>query len=344
MKNIIIQNRQYRFAQITIGLFVLLLSILSCEKETEPDASDGLNPEPEYSSLFTDTMFENGFSVSSTDEGNGNAVGTLNYDGKATDTPVWKIGQWNCINNDLMNATYSFVDNKHEYHVGTEGNRIAVDTKTGTLTLELNSSTEYGKNGIASNPRRQNEPWPALLCEYSLSESQILKVADKEEIHMVVDYKVTKIEDKIPMGRINPNLHAAQFQWFITIQNRNKLSEDFGHYIWFGFDFHDTRYDYTPAYFAQDGGKENNTGSFIYMSEMEPLMSDLGKAEVNKKFEVDIDVLPIMHDAFALAQERNYLTKTNWEDLYIGASNIGWETPGTYDVVVDIYQFDIIYR
>jgi hypothetical protein len=325
------------FTIVTVGL----LFFNSCRKEDEITAPD---PEPDYHSLFTDKLYEKGFSLSSVDEGNGNTVGTLNYNGKATGSPVWKIGQWNCINNNLANATYSFVDNRHEYRVGTEGNRIAVDTKTGTLTLELNSSTEYGKNGITSNPRKQNEPWPALLCEYSLSESQILKVAGKKEIHMIVDYKVTKTEDKTPRGRINPNLHAAQFQWFITIQNRNKTSEDFGHYIWFGFDFFDTRYDFTPAYFAQDGGKENNTGAFIYMPDMKPLMVNLGKAEVNKMFEVDIDVLPVIRDAFALAQERHYLTKSTWEELYIGASNIGWETPGTYDVAVDIFRFDIKYR
>ncbi len=328
-------NKLSFFSIVIVGL----LFLVSCNKKIDP-----IEPEPEYDSLFTDKLYENGFFVGSVEEGNGQAVGTLDYDGKATGTPVWRIGQWNCINNDLMTATYSFVDDRHEYRVGTEGNRIAVDTKTGTLTLELNSSTEYGKNGITSNPRMYYEPWPALLCEYSLSELQILKISDKEEIHMMVDYMVTKIEDKIPPRKYNQNLHAAQFQWFITIQNRNKSSEDFGHYIWFGFDFHDTRYDYTPAYFAQDGGKENNTGAFIYMPDMEPLMSDFGKAEVNKRFDVDIDVLPIFRDAFALAQERHYLTKTKWEDLYIGASNIGWETPGTYNVAVDIYQFDIKYR
>ena len=322
-------------------IIIELLVLVSCQKEIDPIDED---TESEYSSLFTDRIFENGFSLGSTDEGNGNVIGTLDYDGKATGTPVWKIGQWNCINNDFMNATYSFVNDKHEYKVGTEGNRIAVDTKTGTLSLELNSSTEYGLNGITTNPRRYNEPWPALLCEYSLSEAQILKISDKEEIHMIVDYKVTKLEDKIPPRAYNPGLHAAQFQWFVTVQNRNKSSEDYGQYIWFGFDFHDSRYDYTPAFAAEDGGKENNTGAFIYMPDMQPIMSDLGKAEVNKEFEVDIDVLPLFRDAFDLAQERNYLTNSTWEDLYIGASNIGWETPGTYDVAVDIYQFDIKYR
>lgn len=36
MKNIILKNRQYRFTQITVGLFILILSIFSCEKEEYP--------------------------------------------------------------------------------------------------------------------------------------------------------------------------------------------------------------------------------------------------------------------------------------------------------------------
>ncbi len=325
-------------------IIVLLGATSSCEKDDYTIApTPEPKPKPEYTSLFSDKKYENGFTVGFVDESNGQEKGKLDYEGKVTGTPVWNIGQWNCINNDLMTATYSFVNDVNIYKVGDKGNKLAVNTTTGTLTLELNSSTEYGLNGIMSNPRKLYEPWPALLCEYSLSESEILKISDKEEIRMIVDYKVTKLEDKMPSGTLNTNLHAAQFQWFITVQNRNKESKEFGRYIWFGFDFHDTRYDYTPAYAAQDGGKENNTGAFIYMPDMKPLMSIQGKSEVNKKFWVDIDVLPIIKDAFALAQKRNFLTETNWEDLYIGASNIGWETPGTYDVSVDIYNLEIKY-
>lgn len=315
---------------------VLLLCIVSCNTEVDQ--------EPVYNTLFTDKHYANGFFLSSTDEANHAIIGELDYEGKATATPVWKIAQWNCINNDFMNANYNFVNNKHEYRIDTEGNRLAVDVTNGTLTLELNASTEYGLNGITSNPRADFEPWPTILCEYSIPEPKIVKISDKKEIRMVIDYKVIKLEDKMPLGTTNIKLHSAQFQWYITVQNRNNSSSEFGRYIWLGLNFHDKRYDFAPFYAAQDGGKENNTGAFIYLPDMQPLMSDKGKAEVNKKFSVDINILSIIQDAFTLAQQRNFLTKTKWEDLYIGASNIGWEVPGTYDVAVDIYQFDIKYR
>ena len=314
----------------------------SCKTGTSPIVTDTLPIT--YSTLFKDTSYANGFFVGSTNEANPNVIGKLNYGGTVTATPVWEIAQWNCLKNDLMKATYSFINNQYQYQVGTNGNRIAVDKTNGTLTLECNASTEYGLNGITSNPRKANEPWPTLLCECTIPDVSILKIADQKEIHMRIDYKVLKLNDKMPSGTTDPTLHSAQFQWYITVQNRNTSSAEYGKYIWFGLCFHDKRYDYAPFFAAQDGGKENNTGMFIYVPDMKPIMSAQGKAEIGKKFSVDVDVLPIIHSAFTLAQQRNFLTKTKWEELYIGTTNIGWEVPGTYDVAVEINQLNIKYR
>lgn len=314
----------------------------SCKKGTSP-----VVPDPgsiTYSTLFKDTSYANGFFVGSTSEANPNVIGKLNYGGTVTATPVWEIAQWNCLNNDLMKATYSIINNQYQYQVGTNGNRIAVDKTNGTLTLECNASTEYGLNGITSNPRKVNEPWPTLLCEYTIPDVSILKIADQKEIHMTIDYKVLKLEDKMPSGTTNPALHSASFQWYITVQNRNLSSAEYGQYLWFGLCFYDKRYDYAPFYAAQDGGQANNTGMFIYIPDMKPILSSQGPAEIGKKFIVDVNVLPIIREAFTLAQQRNFLTQTKWEDLYIGGTNIGWEVTGTYNVAVEINQFDIKYR
>lgn len=331
--------RNLKILSVIITFFLI---VMSCKSDN--NAIDTNADQAPFSTIFKDKRYENGFFVGSTNEANPNVVGKLNYGGTVTTTPVWRIGQWNCINNDLMKAVYSFVNNQFEYKVGTNGNRIAVNKTDGTLTLEINASTEYGLNRITSNPRKANEPWPTLLCEYKLPDTEILKISDKKEIHMDIDYKVLKLEDKMPAGTTNPALHSATFQWYITVQNRNTLSTEYGQYLWFGLCFHDKRYDFAPSYAAQDGGKENNTGMFIYIPDMKQIMSTQGKAEIGKKFSVDFDVLPILREAFTLAQKRNFLTKTKWEDLYVGATNIGWEVTGTYDVSVEINQFDIKYK
>jgi hypothetical protein len=161
---------------------------------------------------------------------------------------------------------------------------------------------------------------------------------------MTTSYKVLNIINKMPVGTTNPALHGASFLWYLTIQNRNSTSPEYGKYIWFGLILHDNRYDFAPYYASVDGGKVNNTGAFIYHPDMEPIMSSQGKAQIGKVFNVDIDVLPIIKQAFTTAQQNNFLKQSIWDDLYIGSTNIGWEVTGTYDVSVEIYNFNVKYN
>ncbi len=323
----------------------MLFSFFSCSNsEIEvPEVNNEKNLKNlGYSKLLKDSNYLNGFKLSSTNESNGNQHGVLDYGG-TVNNPVWLVAQWNNLNNDLLNAYYSKVSTMNTYET-SGGFKVVSNTANGELVLQVNASSEYGLNGITSNPRRMNEPWPTLLLEQSLSESDILKISDKEEIRMAIKYNVLFLIDKIPAGTFNPNLHSAQFQWFITVQNRNMSSPDYGRYIWFGLNFYDKRYDFPPLYAAQDGGKEQNTGAFIYMPDMRNIMGSQGKTEIGKYMDINVDILPIISEAFRLAQERNYLTNTTWNDLYIGATNIGWEVPGTYDVSVLIQSVNILYR
>ncbi len=336
-----------KYWKASLYTLLLLCSYACSTQDPSFDKDEEVVPpeeeQKEYEDLFTDSKYLRGFKVGSTDESNGQAQGYLNYNEVATGTPVWLIAQWNCINNDILRSTYTGSGSTHEYK--TEGgNRINVNTQTGVIILDLNTVSEYGKNGIASNPRKANEPWPTMLLEYGLTEQEILKVSDKQEIRMAVDFNVLKAEDKMPTGSADPGLHTAQFQWFITVQNRNLSSPDFGRYIWFGLNLYDKRFDFAPLYAAEDGGKEQNTGAFIYMPDMRDIMGQQGKTEIGKTMRVDYDVLPVIKKAFALAQQRKYLIHTSWEELYIGASNIGWEVPGTYNTAVQINSFNVKYR
>ena len=80
------------------------------------------------------------------------------------------------------------------------------------------------------------------------------------------------------------------------------------------------------------------------MPDMRDIMGQQGKTEIGKTMRVDYDVLPVIKKAFALAQQRKYLIHSSWEELYIGASNIGWEVPGTYNTAVQINSFNVKYR
>ncbi len=323
--------------------FVILCSFSKCSK----DNNDPVEEESavSYESLFTDTLYQKGFNVSSTQGGNSTLAGILDYAGTTTGSPFWKIAQWYCYNNDLTEAQYSVSGEQLCYAISNEGNKVYVDTAKGYLTLELNTDTEYGLNGSTSNPRESGQVWPHLLIEHNWDDASSLKISDKEELLMDISYEILKCDDKIPAGKVDASLHAAQFQWYITVQNRNSSSAGYGsEYIWFGLSFFDNRYDYSPLYAAEDGGKEENTGAFIYTPAMQPILSDQGKTEIGKEMKVKVDILPLVKSAYELARERNYLSNTDWDDLYIGSTNIGWEVPGTYNVSVKISKLNIRYR
>jgi len=59
---------------------------------------------------------------------------------------------------------------------------------------------------------------------------------------------------------------------------------------------------------------------------------------------VKVDILPYIKSAYQLAKDRNYLSNTTWDDLYIGSTNIGWELPGTYNASVKISKLNVRYR
>lgn len=294
--------------------------------------------------LFKDSLHTNGFALTSPVEGTVAMHDTLDYGGTSVGYPTWGIAQWNCLNNDLKNAVFSSSGSSRIYQYGDSGNRVVANVATGSVSFVLNSSTEYGLNGITSNPRLANQSWPHLLLYKDLPDSQLLNIADKKEVRMKAVYSIDKIVDKMPAGTTDASLHTAQFQWYITVQNRNVSSPDYGRYIWFGLCYYDYRYAYTPLYSAEDGGKEVNTGAFIYVPDMQPILQSQGTVSPGKVFNVDVNVLPLIQAAFQLAQQRNYLTSTTWKDLYISTNNIGWEVPGTYDVGSTIQQLNIWYR
>ncbi len=63
--------------------------------------------------------------------------------------------------------------------------------------------------------------------------------------------RLTNAEMKMSETEFDPGLHTAQFQLFITVQNRNPNSEHYGDFLWFGIPFYDYRKERMPVYAAQ---------------------------------------------------------------------------------------------
>ena len=323
-------------------LFATLLFSFKCNKQSALPKQKDDTKETTYESILKDLKFENGFSLRSPVLGDKTYIDTLDYNGTAKGKPFWRVAQWACLNNNLKYADYKFKNNWHTYKVGNKGNMFAVNTGKGALIMELNASTEYGLNGITHNPRIKREPWPHLLVAADIyNDSKHVNISEVKDIRMTMNYTLKKFEDKMPKDNPGSKMHTAQFVWFITVINKNSSSPDFGKYFWFGFNLYDKRYDYAPLHAAQDNGKDDSTMAFIYMPGMEPILASQGKVELNKKMNFDVNVLPLIRKGFKEAQKKNYLKNSKWEDLYIGATNFGWEVTGTYDVSMEVDNVNI---
>lgn len=324
---------------------LIIMSVLvlhaGCSKKNNPVEE----PPPEevipYTALFKDTLYKNGFSVGHVQDGTPGVATILTYGGIAPGNPFWSIGQWNNYNNDLKDAVLTSAGGLHEYNT-ENASAVRINTGTGTVQLQLNTESEYGYSAVCPvNPRRAGDKWPHILLAYDVPQNDLLKISGKQEIIMAADFTIDEVENKIPAGTYNPDLHAAQFQWFITVQNRNMQDDGYGEYFWFGLSYYDSRHDFSPHYSARDG---NTTGMFIYIPAMQQILGATGKTEPGKNMKVSTNVLPIIETAFELAKQRGYMQKTNKDDLHIASMNIGWELPGTYNVRSTIRKLNIYYR
>ena len=296
--------------------------------------------------LLGDLNFSKGFSVTlfHANSSNGNLSGYLTYDGnKADGDNTWRMAQWGCTKDMVEDGTFERNGSVLTYSDG--GKLLQVDSsKTGAITLGIKGSEEYTKDAEGNIRERTDstENWPHILIEQGVNAD----TGNCEHLYMEVNYTVTKCESLVDreLYPINPDLNAAQFQWFITLTDMNPESESYGNSMWFGFSMFDTRaMGGTPNGFASyDGGKEDSTGLFIYMLSLQsvagqqPGSVNAPTSVVGKDVSVKVDILPYINQALKIARQNGAMKGASADQLKIGSTNIGWELPGNYDVEVDI--------
>ncbi|MBE8721979.1 hypothetical protein [Sphingobacterium pedocola] len=248
-------------------------------------------------------------------------------------TPLWELAEWG--------SKYQLSESSKE--VGSDGTIAYADAgklisfkrqgnESVNVRMDLTTSNEYDA------PRASGEDWPHLLLQQSFPDKPYIK--DIEQLIFNFAGKLTKSENKMNGAEFDKNLHAAQFQLFLTIQNLNTSSAGYGDYLWFGIPLYDVRYEHIPLYASQDIGKDDATGKFIYSIGTDDFMK--GKSfHQGQQITIEKDLYPFIIKAVTYAKERGYLKDSFDHDLRISGMNIGWEVPGTFDVGFEIQAFDL---
>ncbi len=197
--------------------------------------------------------------------------------------------------------------------------------------MKVNASEEY------TQPRKPGESWPHLLLEPEFKSK--FRLNDIDRLILNFEGRVVNCELLMSENQYDTNLHTAQFQLFITIQDLNPNSGGYGDYLWFGVPFYDYRYVKTELYAARDIGKSDNTGKFIYSIASDNFTSE--SFHNRKWIGINVNLKSYMIQAWELAKERGFLKDSDFEDAVISGMNIGWEVSGTFDAEFEFKNFDI---
>jgi hypothetical protein len=139
-------------------------------------------------------------------------------------------------------------------------------------------------------------------------------------------------------GDYDPGVHAAQFQVFFTVQNRNRQSVGHGDLLWFGIPVYDNRHRHPPEFKSKDFG---GTEKFIFT----PGSTNFTTASTHdgQWIVIDRDLLPLMREALETAWTKGFLSGSkSLADYAIGGMNMGWELPGMFDVALEVRDLSLV--
>jgi len=306
---------------------LLVWTITACSSAKESKNTGDKERQLDTLSILGDPFFEEGLVLKRAE---GPSPGTIYPFGDGGSATIWEMAEW-ASKHELSEADRTEAGNRIVY--ANEGKTLSFERLTGStqINMDVFTSTEY------EAPRQQNQAWPHLLIEQKFPQQPYLK--DLEGLILRFTGRLTQAEMKMAESDFNPGLHTAQFQLFITVQDLNPSSAHYGDYLWFGIPFYDYRNEIISVYAAQDVGKGDATGKFIYSAGSADFME--GTFHSGDWIRVEKDIRPLIVNALDLAKQRGYLTGSFFEDFRLSGMNLGWEVPGTFDVGFEFKDFDL---
>ncbi len=289
-----------------------------------------LRADAEERELIRDPHFQQGFIALKAQTGRRVPYGTLA--GLVHDTqPIWDLAQWSSKHalqlappRKLTGGAIEYANASKSVTVGKPGSSAS------DIVLAVNGSVEYG-----TRARQKGEPWVHLLLQQKIVNPPAL--ADITSAHFHIEARLKTLK-KIDTSDYSPGRHAAQFQVFFSIQNRNPQSAGHGQYLWFGVPLFDDRHEFPKAHKSKDTA---GTNMFIFT----PAGGSYTTQSAHSKqwITVDKDLLPLMREGLELAWKRGFLRDSkSFDDYRIAGMNIGWEVPGIFDVKMQVRNLSLI--
>lgn len=311
-------RRVERAARVSPALLISLLCFNAVTQGAESAAPDAGRE------LIRDPHFQQGFWA--LEPQLGKRVVSVRLPGWVSSAePVWDLAQWSskypldlACRRELGTWKLAWTNAAKSVLLGLPG------APEGELVLAVEASAEYG-----TRARRAEEPWVHLLVQQEFADPPALSELASARLRLqakLLRSSLLRTED------YSPDRHAAQYQAFFTVQNRNRTSPGFGQYLWFGVPLYDDRHRSPSAHVAKDTG---GTGMFIYTPPSTAYTAQ--SAHDGQWIKIDRDLLPLMREGLAAAWGQGFLVQSkSLADYRITGMNLGWEVPGTFNVALAV--------
>ena len=239
--------------------------------------------------------------------------------------PAWDLDQWSSRFPLAAEAPVKIAPGARRW--SNNGKTVScgdAGTAEADVALGVNAFAEY--DGRA---RQSNEPWVHLLVEQNFTNPPSLAELSSARLHLEAKLLLSEFH-RTP--DYSPGRHAAQFQMFLMVQNRNRQSQGFGKLVWFGIPLYDDRSRFPKEHKAQDFG---GTSMFIFTPGGEVFAER--SAHDREWIRIDKELMPLFREALETAWKRGFLTESReLGDYRITGLNLGWEVPGLFDVKMQV--------
>lgn len=239
-------------------------------------------------------------------------------------TAIWEIAQWASRSNLSIDGQMMNDSRSRGIQWSTDDKRFILFQDL-RLQLAVNGFHEY--DGHYKDP---NAPWVHLLVQQDIGRSRGARpLSEVTELRWNFDIQLIYMDQHIQKG-YNPNLHAAIFPIYMTLQNLISGDPEYGKYVWLGINPYDDRVLMSPLYINGDAG----TGSLIYSAGFSNFSNE--SVHSGRIIHVNGDMMPFVRLAIQAAVDRGFLHSNDLSRYFVGGMNLGWEVTGLNIGTVEI--------